>query len=387
MKVAVLREIGAGEHRVALIPALVRELIDKHGLSVHVERGAGEASHYSDEEFVEAGASVGDLAATLAGSDVVLKVSPPSVAEVEALPEGATLIAFLSPFEHLDTVRALAARGTTSFAMELIPRTTRAQRMDALSSQANLAGYKAVLLGADTLGRILPMFMTAAGTIRPGKVLVLGAGVAGLQAIATARRLGARVEAFDVRPAVKEQVESLGASFLEADEAVTAEGEGGYAKALSADQHAKELELIGAHIHDADIVVTTARIPGRAAPVLVTEEMLKSMRDGSVIVDMAAAAGGGNCALSRPDETVRAHGVTILGPTNLPSELPFHSSQMYARNIATLLLEMTRKDEADDAVPTLDLDFENDILGPACLTHGGEVRHAATRDRLNPEGA
>ncbi len=387
MKVAVVRETGAGEHRVALIPALVRELIDKHGIAVSVETGAGEGSHYADREYEEAGATVADLAATLSGSDVVLKVAAPSVQEVEGLPDGAALIAFLSPFENLDVVQALADRGTTSFAMELIPRTTRAQRMDALSSQANLAGYKAVLLGADTLGRILPMFMTAAGTIRPGKVLVLGAGVAGLQAIATARRLGARVEAFDVRPAVKEQVESLGATFLEADEDVTAEGEGGYAKELSEDQHAKELELIAAHIHDADIVVTTARIPGRSAPLLVTDEMLQAMRDGSVVVDMAASAGGGNCAASRPDETVRAHGVTVLGPTNLPSELPFHSSQMYARNIATLLLEMTAKDDAEDAVPHLALDFENDILGPACLTHGGEVRHEATRARLTSEGA
>lgn len=388
MKVAVLRETGAGEHRVALVPTLVGELVRKHGLTVAVEEGAGAGSHYSDQEYIEAGAEVGDLASTVTDCQVVLKVAPPSVSDVKGLPAGAVLISFLSPFANLDMVRALAEAGTTSFAMELIPRTTRAQRMDALSSQANLAGYKAVLLGADTLGRVLPMFMTAAGTIRPGKVLVLGAGVAGLQAIATAKRLGAKVEAFDVRPAVKEQVQSLGATFLEADEDVTAEGEGGYAKALSEEQHEKELELIAAHIHDADIVVTTAQIPGRAAPLLVTEEMLASMRDGSVVVDMAASATGGNCALSRPDETVSAHGVQILGPTNLPSALPHHSSQMYSRNIATLLLEMIQMEgEDDDAVASLNLDFENDILGPSCLTHGGEVRHAATLDRLNPDGA
>lgn len=389
MKVAVLKETGADERRVALVPSLVRELVDKHGLSMAVESGAGAGSHYADTDYSEAGAAVGDLASTVAGADVILKVAPPSLAEVGGLPDGAVLIGFLSPFEHLDVVQALAKRGTTSFAMELIPRTTRAQRMDALSSQANLAGYKAVLLGADTLGRVLPMFMTAAGTIRPGKVLVLGAGVAGLQAIATARRLGAKVEAFDVRPAVKEQVESLGAHFLEAEEDVTAEGEGGYAKALSEEQHQKELELIAAHIHDADIVVTTARIPGRAAPELVTEDMLKAMRDGAVVVDMAAAAAGGNCAASRPDETVVAHGVTILGPTNLPSSLAHHSSQMYARNIATLLLEMVKQEGADDAAktPALDLDFDNDILGPSCLTHGGEVRHEATRDRITAQGA
>ncbi len=388
MKVAVVKETGADERRVALVPSLVRELVGKHGLAVAVEAGAGSGSSYADEEFTEAGATVGDLASTLAGADVILKVAPPSLAEVGGLPDGAVLIAFLSPFENLETVKALADAGTTSFAMELIPRTTRAQRMDALSSQANLAGYKAVLLGADTLGRILPMFMTAAGTIRPGKVLVLGAGVAGLQAIATARRLGAKVEAFDVRPAVKEQVESLGASFLEAEDEVTAEGEGGYAKALSDEQHQKELELIAAHIHDADIVVTTARIPGRAAPELVTEDMLKSMRDGSVVVDMAASPAGGNCAASRPDETVVAHGVTVLGPTNLPSSLAHHSSQMYARNIATLLLEMVKQEGEDDATtPVLDLDFDNDILGPSCLTHGGDVRHEATRDRITAQGA
>jgi NAD(P) transhydrogenase subunit alpha len=386
MKVAVLKERGAGEKRVALIPALVRELIGKHGIEVAVETGAGTGSNHSDDEYREAGATVADFASAIEGADAVLRVAPPTPDEVADLPEGTVLLGFLSPFEHLPTVRALADRKVTSFAMELVPRTTRAQRMDALSSQANLAGYKAVLLGADTLGRILPMFMTAAGTIRPGKVLVLGAGVAGLQAIATARRLGAKVEAFDVRPAVKEQVESLGAKFLEAEEDVTAEGEGGYAKALSEEQHEKELELIAAHIHDADIVVTTARIPGRAAPVLVTDAMLRSMKDGSVVVDMAAAPAGGNCEASRPDEVVEAHGVTVLGPTNLPSTLAHHSSQMYARNIATLLLEMVKQEGEDDATtPVLALDFENDVLGPACLTHGGTVRHEATRERLTTE--
>ncbi|MBT8405219.1 MAG: Re/Si-specific NAD(P)(+) transhydrogenase subunit alpha [Gemmatimonadetes bacterium] len=388
MKVAVLKERGSGEKRVALIPALVRELIGKHGLDVAVEADAGAGSNHADDEYREAGATVADFSSVVAGADAVLRVAPPSPDEVAELPEGAVLLGFLSPFENLPTVRALADRKVTSFAMELVPRTTRAQRMDALSSQANLAGYKAVLLGADTLGRILPMFMTAAGTIRPGKVLILGAGVAGLQAIATARRLGARVEAFDVRPAVKEQVESLGASFLEAEEEVTAEGEGGYAKALSEEQHEKELQLIAAHIHDADIVVTTARIPGRAAPVLVTEEMLKSMKDGSVVVDMAAGPAGGNCEASRPDEVVEAHGVTVLGPTNLPSALAHHSSQMYARNIATLLLEMVQQEGEEDAArPVLALDFDNDILGPACLTHAGTVQHEATRERLTAEEA
>lgn len=382
MKVAVLRETGAGECRVALVPTIVGELVDRHGLVVGIEAGAGSASHYADEEYAAAGAQVGDRASTLDGADAVLRVGPPDPDEVESIPRGAIVIGFLDPADNPTGTRALAAAGLTSFAMELVPRTTRAQRMDALSSQANLAGYKAVLLGADTLGRILPMFMTAAGTIRPGKVLVLGAGVAGLQAIATARRLGARVEAFDVRPAVKEQVESLGATFIEAEEEVAAEGEGGYAGALSDEQHQRELALIADHIRDADIVVTTARIPGRQAPELITPDMLAAMRNGSVVVDMAASPRGGNCCASRPDETVVVDGVTVLGPTNLPSTLAHHASQMYARNVATLLLEMIEDGN-------LALDFDNDILGPACLTHEGAVRHGPTRERLGaaPEEA
>lgn len=375
MKVAVLTESAPGERRVALVPALVAELVERHELTVAVEAGSGAASRYPDKEYTAAGAVVGDRASTLAGADVVLTVAAPSSALVSSIPTDAVVIGFLDPADNLEGVQALAAAGLTSFAMELIPRTTRAQRMDALSSQANLAGYKAVVLGAATMDRVIPMFMTAAGTIRPAKVMVLGAGVAGLQAIATARRLGARVEAFDVRPAVKEQVESLGATFLEAEEAVTAEGEGGYAGALSEEQHQRELDLIGAHIADTDLVITTARIPGRPAPELVTREMLASMRDGSVVVDMAAAPGGGNCTVSRPDETVVVEGVTVLGPTNLAATVPHHASQMYARNIATLLLEMTKEG-------ALDLDFDNDILGPACLTHAGVVRHGPTLERI-----
>lgn len=380
MKVAVLAETRAGERRVALVPDLVRELVDKHGLEVAVERGAGLAAHYPDAEYEEAGARMGDASSVLSGADVLLRVQPPTVDDVASIPEGTVLVGFLSPFANLDMVRALAKRGTTSFAMELVPRTTRAQRMDALSSQANIAGYKAVLMGADALHKLLPMFMTAAGTIRPGKVLVLGAGVAGLQAIATARRLGARVEAFDVRPVVKEQVESLGATFLVAEQAVTAEGEGGYAGELSEEQHRLELELIGSHLPDADLVITTAQIPGRPAPVLITEAMVRSMRPGSVIVDLAAESGG-NCELARAGEVVDAHGVRILGPTNLPSELAVHASQMYARNVAMLTLEMVEKEGGGLAI-----DLDNDVLGPACLTHGGEVRHQPTRDRLEAGG-
>jgi NAD(P) transhydrogenase subunit alpha len=376
MKVAVLGETRPGESRVALVPDLVRELVSKHGLEVAVERGAGLRAHFSDADYEEAGARLGDASSVLVGADVLLRVQPPTPAEVLALKPGLVLVGFLAPFDNLDVVRALADHGITAFSMELVPRTTRAQRMDALSSQATVAGYKAVLMGADALHKLLPMFMTAAGTIRPGKVLVLGAGVAGLQAIATARRLGARVEAFDVRPAVKEQVESLGATFLEAEHEVTAEGEGGYAAELSEEQHRRELELIEAHVRDADLVVTTAQIPGRPAPVLITEAMLRTMRPGSVVVDLATGSGG-NCELAKPGETVEAHGVRIMGPLNLPAEMPVHASQMYARNVATLALEMV-----DPESKALRLDFENDILGPCCVTHDGEVRHEPTRDRL-----
>jgi NAD(P) transhydrogenase subunit alpha len=390
MKVAVLRETRPGERRVALVPDLVRELVEKHGLQVALERGAGSAAHFADEAYVEAGATLGDAATVMADADAILKVAPPTVDEVARIPENAVLLGFLAPFAELASVQALAERNVTAFSMELIPRTTRAQRMDALSSQANLAGYKAVLTAADRLDRILPMFMTAAGTIRPGKALILGAGVAGLQAIATARRLGARVEAFDVREAVKEQVESLGATFIEPEEKVTAEGEGGYARELDRDQEQKVLDLVGAHIGDADIVITTAQIPGRPAPVLITEAMVEAMREGSVIVDMAAATGG-NCVLSRPGDEVVAHGVHILGPDNLPSQVPVHASQLYSRNIATLLLEMVTHPEPEDEgaappPPRLALDFDNDILGPSCVTHGGEVRHEATRERIAAAG-
>lgn len=391
MNVAVLRETRAGERRVALVPDIVRELVDRHGINVAVEAGAGAGAGIDDTAWIEAGARVTARAGVLEQADVVLKVAPPTPAEVAELPAGGVLIGFLAPFAEAATVQALADRTVTSFSMELIPRTTRAQRMDALSSQANLAGYKAVLLAADRLNRILPMFMTAAGTIRPGKALVLGAGVAGLQAIATARRLGARVEAFDVRPAVKEQVESLGATFIEAEEEVQAEGEGGYAAELSADQHEKELQLIGSHIADADIVITTAQIPGRTAPTLITRSMVEMMRSGSVIVDMAASTGG-NCEVTRADEEVVDHGVVVLGPTNLPAEVPVHASQLYARNVATLLLEMVAQPESSGGAaagrggPTLALDFDNDILGPSCLTHAGAIVHGPTKDRMTSSG-
>ena len=368
MRVAVLKETRSAENRVALVPLGVKNLV-KRGLTVTVQTGAGETSGVSDLMYREAGAEIAASAQeTLEDAKLILVVNPPSSNELAHLSEGSILVGFLDPLSDPDLVSRLIELKVTGISMELVPRITRAQSMDALSSQATVAGYKAVLLAANHLPKFLPMFTTAAGTIRPAKALILGAGVAGLQAIATARRLGAIVEAFDVRPAVKEQVESLGASFLESEEEVTAEGEGGYAKELTEDQHSKELELIGSALIDTDIVITTAQIPGRKAPILITEDMVKTMKYGSVIVDLAAESGG-NCELSEAGETVLAHGVQILGPSNLPTSIPVHSSQMYSKNIVTLISEFI----SDDG--QIQLDFENDVVGPSTVTHGGEVQN------------
>ena len=368
MRVAVLKETRSAENRVALVPLGVKSL-GKRGLTVTVQTGAGETSGVSDLMYRDAGAEIAASAReTLEDAKLILVVNPPSSNELAHLSEGSILVGFLDPLSDPDLVSRLIELKVTGISMELVPRITRAQSMDALSSQATVAGYKAVLLAANHLPKFLPMFTTAAGTIRPAKALILGAGVAGLQAIATARRLGAIVEAFDVRPAVKEQVESLGASFLESEEEVTAEGEGGYAKELTEDQHSKELELIGSALIDTDIVITTAQIPGRKAPVLITEDMVKTMKYGSVIVDLAAESGG-NCELSEAGETVLAHGVQILGPSNLPTSIPVHSSQMYSKNIVTLISEFI----SDDG--QIQLDFENDVVGPSTVTHGGEVQN------------
>ncbi|MDA0328929.1 MAG: Re/Si-specific NAD(P)(+) transhydrogenase subunit alpha [Gemmatimonadetes bacterium] len=381
MKVAVVKETRPGESRVALVPLGVQALL-KAGLEVTVESGAGISAGVSDADYLAAGATVADSAAdTIRDAGIVLHINPPSLSEpdeVAGLKEGTLLLSYLNPLGDPALVRRLTEARVSAVSMEMVPRITRAQSMDALSSQATVAGYKAVLLAADHLPKFLPMFTTAAGTIRPGRALVLGAGVAGLQAIATARRLGAIVEAFDVRPAVKEQVESLGATFLEADEEVTAEGDGGYAKELSEDQHKKELDLIAKAIVNADIVITTAQIPGRTAPLLITREMVESMRHGSVIVDLAAESGG-NCALTVSGKTIVAHGVQIMGPENLPSAIAVHASQMYSKNIVTLLGEFLSKDG------TVTLDFENDVVGPATVTHAGEVRNERVRSAL--EGA
>lgn len=374
MKVAVVKETRDGESRVALVPAGVKALV-KAGLDVVVESGAGTRAGVTDDDYREAGAAVaGSASEALDGAGVVLHINPPADDEL-GLASGTILVSFLNPLGEPSLSKRLAERGVTAISMEMVPRITRAQSMDALSSQATVAGYKAVLLAAEHLPKFLPMFTTAAGTIRPAKALVLGAGVAGLQAIATARRLGAVVEAFDVRPAVKEQVESLGATFLEADDDVTAEGEGGYAAELSDDQHAKELQLIAGAIAGADIVITTAQIPGRPAPLLVTEEMLRSMKDGSVVVDLASETGG-NCEATKTGETVIAHGIQVMGPVNIPATIPVHASQMYSKNIVTLVSEFI----GDEG--SIELDFDNDVIGPATVTHGGEVRNDRVRAAL-----
>lgn len=375
MKVAVLKETRPEEERVALVPAGVQTLI-KQGLEVVVESGAGVNAGVSDEDYKEAGASVvASAAEALQGAGMVLHVNPLTGDEIASLTEGMILVSYLNPLGDAEGVKALASKKITAISMEMVPRITRAQSMDALSSQATVAGYKAVLMAANRLPRFLPMFTTAAGTIRPAKAMVLGAGVAGLQAIATARRLGAVVEAFDVRPAVKEQVESLGAKFLETEDDVTAEGEGGYAKELSEEQHQKELDLLAAHIDTTDIVITTAAIPGRKAPLLITEEMVKSMKAGSVIVDLAAETGG-NCAFTKFGETVSAHGVTIMGPANIAGTIPVHASQMYSKNIVTLLNEFIGEEGA------IELDFENDVVGPSTVTHQGEIVNERVKDAV-----
>lgn len=364
MRIGVPRETAAGECRVALVPSAVSRLT-KAGLEVVVEPGAGLPAFIADEEYTAAGATLAPAADLFATADLVLKVQKPSAEEAGRLRQGGSLVALLNPAGSDDLLTALAGRQVSAFAMELVPRTTKAQSMDVLSSQATVAGYQAVLLGASHCSRLLPMLTTAAGTIPPGKVFVVGAGVAGLQAIATARRLGAVVSAFDVRPVVKEQVQSLGASFLEVSD-VAAEASGGYAKELSQDQQARANAAVAEHIKSMDIVITTAQIPGRPAPRILTEEMVRGMRPGSVIVDLAAE-GGGNCALTRAGETITAHQVTILGPLNIPSTISHHASVMYSKNVQTFVEYVVQ-----DGKLTIDLD--DPITGPMCVTHGGQVR-------------
>ncbi|HSJ96360.1 MAG TPA: Re/Si-specific NAD(P)(+) transhydrogenase subunit alpha, partial [Myxococcota bacterium] len=362
MKVVAPRETAPGERRVAIVPDAAKALA-KLGLELVVEAGAGVGAGVPDDAYERAGVRiVADRAALLGGADLVLQVQPPDDDEIALLRPGSTLVSFLRPLDEPARAARLAERGVTSFAMELVPRITRAQAIDALSSQASLAGYRAVLLAAAALGKVLPMMTTAAGTIAAARVLVIGAGVAGLQAIATARRLGAVIEAYDTRPAVKEQVESLGARFLALPlDTSGAEDRGGYARAQSDEFLAKQRALLSERVRAADAVITTAQVPGARAPLLIEAEVVAGMKPGAVIVDLAAA-GGGNCALTRPDEAVHAHGVTILGPTNLPSEAAVDASRVYARNLANLAALLV-KDGA------LTVDLEDEIVRGALVTH------------------
>jgi H+-translocating NAD(P) transhydrogenase subunit alpha len=370
MQIGVPRERVPGELRVALVPEVVQKLTAA-GHTVLVEPGAGEGALIADAQFVDAGATLAAGAGEAFAADVVVKVAPPTADEVALLGPKSVVIGFLAPLANAAGITALAESGATSFAMEAIPRISRAQSMDALSSQANIAGYRAALIGAQELGRFFPMLMTAAGTIRPATVLVLGAGVAGLQAIATARRLGAVVQGFDVRSAVKEQVESLGAKFLEFDLGGDLEGEGGYARELTSEQQARQQELMAEAIGKCDVVITTALVPGRRAPILVTEKAVELMKRGSVIVDLAGEQGG-NCELSVPGETVIRHGVKITAPLNVPSTLAEHASALYAKNVQALLGLMASDGE-------LKLDFDDEVIASSCITRGGVIVHEGAK--------
>jgi NAD(P) transhydrogenase subunit alpha len=373
MKLAVLKERRTGERRVAATPETVKKLAAL-GFEATVESGAGQGASISDEAFRDAGAEIGaDLAQTLANAELVLKVQRPEDEEIKAIPRNAVLVALLEPLQHSGEMEKLAQQMITAFAMELVPRITRAQTMDVLSSQANLAGYKAVIDAAAAYGRAMPMMMTAAGTVSPAKIMVMGAGVAGLQAIATAKRLGGVVSATDVRPAVKEQVESLGAKFVavEDEEFREAETAGGYAKEMSAEYQKKQNELIAEEIKKQDIVITTALIPGRPAPKLISADMVASMKPGAVIVDLATVTGG-NCELSEHGKTVEKHGVTIIGPENLPAQLADTSSALYARNLLAFVTPLV-----DAESKSLRIDREDDIVKGALVCIEGRIVHPA----------
>ena len=371
-RIFVPRETAEGEHRVAATPETVRRLV-KEGFAVAVEAGAGAASFYPDEAYREAGAEIASGADW--GAEVVLKVGPATPQEAHGMAAGAVLVGFLSPHQNLETVRVLRDGKVSSLAMELIPRITRAQSMDALSSQASIAGYKAVLLAASRLPKYFPLLMTAAGTIKPARVVVMGAGVAGLQAVATAKRLGAIVEVSDIRPAVQEQVESLGGRFIELPMEETGEGKGGYAKEMGEDFLRRQREIVAEHVAAADVVITTAQIPGRPAPMLVPRDMVERMRPGTVVVDLAVSSGG-NCELSRADEEVGHDGVLILGPANLAATMSHDASALYARNVLNLVLELVGEGG------TVAIDPENEVVDGALLTHDGAVRHGPTREAL-----
>ena len=376
MNVVIPKETSDNETRVAATPSSIKELV-KAGLSVMVETQAGIKSHISDTDYINAGASIIESKEKLLSSaNILLKVFPPTLDQIVLLQPKSIVISFCQTTRDIDTVKALKEQSVTGFSMHLIPRTTLAQKMDALSSQANIAGYKAVLIAASKLGVYMPLLMTAAGTIRPAKVLVLGAGVAGLQAIATAKRLGAQVEAFDVRPIVKEQVESLGAKFIEVDSIDDSEGvgDGGYAKETSEDYKSRQQKLIHDHISKSDVVVTTALIPGKPAPKLISESMVNSMRPGSIIMDLASE-NGGNCELTKKDEIITHNGVTIDGSSNIPGSMPVHASELYAKNITAFLTYMIEDGE-------LKLDLDDEIVSGSMYTHMGEVTHEPTQEAI-----
>jgi NAD(P) transhydrogenase subunit alpha len=375
MKLAVPKETKLKENRVALTPDVVKDLVKK-GFEVTVESSAGMNSFFSDEAYTAAGAQLASDAKTMySQADVVLKVNAPSPEEIAGMKKGAILLSFLFAATNPDVVNACVKAGVSAFSVDAIPRISRAQKMDALSSQANLAGYKAVLMAANQIGKILPMMTTAAGTIRPTKIVIFGAGVAGLQAIATAKRLGAVVEVTDIRPETKEQVESLGGKFIEVKGDASVKIEGGYVKGVSEEFLKMQQELVGKHVKEADIVITTALIPGRKAPVLVTEEMVKSMKFGSVIVDMAVESGG-NVVGSESNKTVVKNGVTILGESNIPSLLPMNASDLYAKNIATFLLHLADKD-------SFKWEMEEEITKGSLIVHNGVAVHPSVSKPVN----
>ena len=378
MIAAVLKEITTDENRVAATPQTVKDLI-KSGLTVRVESGAGEASYISDQNYKDVDAEIFlDQASVLKGADIVLKVAPATKAEIENIPDNTTYISLCQTTREVELVKLLNDKNITGFSMHLIPRTTLAQSMDALSSQANISGYKSVLIGASHLPVYMPLLMTAAGTIPPAKVLILGAGVAGLQAIATAKRLGAQVEAFDVRPEVKEQVESLGAKFIEVesdnDDGV---GEGGYAKETSEDYKNRQQQKIKEHIAKSNLVITTALIPGRTAPLLIPRDMVEGMKPGSAIIDLASE-NGGNCELTKMGELIEHNGVKIDGTLNFPASMPIHASQLYAKNVSTFLTYMIKEG-------ILDLNLDDEIISGAMFIHNGKVTHEPTSKALGDQ--
>ncbi len=374
MRLAVPKETAENERRVALVPEVVRKL-SARGIDVVVQQDAGAAAMIPDAAYAEAGATLASDAAEVWGADAVVAIAPPSPADIARMRPGALLIGFLQPLTSGATAAAARDARVTALAMEAIPRISRAQSMDALSSQSNVAGYEAVVLAAESLGRFFPMLMTAAGTIPPAKVLVLGAGVAGLQALATARRLGAVTTGYDVRPEVAEQVESLGASFL--DLGLEAAGEGGYARELTAEERAQQQQALTDAIKGFDVVITTALVPGRPAPKLVTAEAVQGMKPGSVVVDLAGESGG-NCELTEPGRTSVKHDVVIVSPLNLPANMPEHASQLFARNVQELL-GLIVQDGEDGAAPELKLDFDDEIVAGSCVTRDGEIVHEGAK--------